>query len=490
MQNRRDFLARSAACAALTAAGAGPSFAQDTPLEFDDDLFLAVLGEQSADDNPLLKRGPSEATALGRKIKKILSAEMPERSIIWAPEVQLSPDYRHLGAARADGSFTLTHEVMERLCAANSFAPVAAATNTAKASGRDGAVGSTKILIGLRGCIADGTTSGASIKLKVATPDHINLKCMIGVWDTEAKSFTVFPGSTVPDQGYVLAQTLDVDKIPERLPTQIGACSVARKNLTSFGFANMVPTGQFIYVVGTHNLKWKPPELRSPKQVASAGMRDVRQPAAFRQASIYPTLRVLTSNKDVFYSTDAYWDMDARSWGVNIHAAYKPKTHWKFDSAGCQVVRGYYTVLDDPTGKGKPAIEAGGDYAQFRIAAGLSAVPTFVKTPETWADSLATTDDGKLFYSYLLVTGQELAAHAAATTPTAQQSLKRLRFGSTGPRVTELCRALTAAGFRTKAETSEFDHSVACDLLRWQVCNGGADGIVTPSIAAELKMSI
>lgn len=37
-----------------------------------------------------------------------------------------------------------------------------------------------------------------------------------------------------------------------------------------------------------------------------------------------------------------------------------------------------------------------------------------MKTPQTWADSLATTDDGKLFYSYLLVTGRELAAHAAA----------------------------------------------------------------------------
>jgi len=178
------------------------------------------------------------------------------------------------------------------------------------------------------------------IKLKTAIPDHINLRCLIGVWDTEAKTFALFPGSTVPDQGYVLAQTLDVEKIPERMPTEIGACKVKRMNLAGVGFANMVPTGQFTYVVGTHDLKWTAPELRSPKRVASEGMRDVRQPAAFRQSSIYPTLRVLTSDKDIFYSREAYWDMEARSWGVNIHAAYKPKTYWKFNSAGCQVIRG------------------------------------------------------------------------------------------------------------------------------------------------------
>jgi hypothetical protein len=50
---------------------------------------------------------------------------------------------------------------------------------------------------------------------------------------------------------------------------------------------------------------------------------------------------------------------------------------------------------------------------------GLSATLNFVKTPQTWTDSLATTDDGKLFYSYLPVIGQKLAAHAAAATSAA-----------------------------------------------------------------------
>lgn len=491
MHDRRQFLARAAACAAFASAAPAASFAQETPLEFDDDLFLAVLGEQEAFNNPLLKRGPSEATALGRKIKSILSATSPERRIAWAPQAHQSPDYHHLSTSSGTESFTLTHDVMLRLCSANGFDPVANAARMARQSKREGAVGSPKILIGFRGCIADGPSSGSAIKLKAVTPDHVNLRCVIGVWDTEAKTFSLFPGSTVPDQGYVLAQTLDVEKIPERLPTEIGACKVKRMNMTGVGFANMVPTGQFTYVVGTHNLKWIAPELRSPKRVASEGMRDVRQPAAFRQVSIYPTLRALTSDKDIFYSRNAYWDMDARSWGVNIHAAYKPKALWKFDSAGCQVIRGYYTVLDDPNGKGKPAIEAGGDYAQFRIAAGLSAIPNFVKTPETWADSLETADDGKLFYSYVLVTGQEVAAHAAATTASAQQALKRLRFGSMGSQVSALCKALTAAGFRTKAATQEFDHSVACDVLRWQMCNeGGADGIITPASASRLGTTI
>jgi hypothetical protein len=490
MQTRRDLLARSAAFAAAAAFPAG-AFAQGAELELDDDLFMTTLSEYGAYNNPLLKRGPSEGTALGRKVKKILSAASPERSIIWTPDYKLSPDFRHLPALESEPSFTLTHAVMERLCAANGFTPVASAAREAKASKREGATGATKVLIGLRGCMTDGPTRGAAIKLKAVTPDHITLKCLIGVWDTQAKTFELFPGSTVPDQGYVLAQALSVDKVADRLPLEFGGCEVPRKNMSSVGFANMGPTGQFTYVVGLHNMSWKAPERRTPPRVGSPGMRDVRQPAAFRQVSLYPTLRVLTTAKDIYYSTGAYWDMDRRSWGVNIHAAYKPKPYWQFDSAGCQVIRGHYSVMDDPNGKGKPAVDAVGDYGKFRVAAGLSATPNFVTKPETWADSLATTDDGKLFYSYLLVTGRELGLHAAATAPAAEQNLKRLRYGSRGPAVTALCQALTKAGFRKAAATSTFDHGVACDVLRWQMCHAnGADGIVTPEMAQALGFAI
>lgn len=490
MHTRRDFLARTTALAAMAAFPAD-ALADEAAVELEDDLFMTTLSEYGAYNNPLLKRGPSEGTALGRKVKKILSAATPERSIIWTPDIKLSPDLRHLMSFAAAPSFTLTHAVMERACAANGFMPVAAAAREAKTSKRTGAKGATKVLIGLRGCVPDGPTSGTAIKLKAVAPDHITLKCLIGVWDTQAKTFELFHGSTVPDQGYVLAQALSVDKIADRLPLEFDNCQVPRKNLSGVGFANMGPTGQYAYVVGLHNMSWKAPERRSPPRVGSPGMRDVRQPAAFRQLSLYPTLRVLTTEKNIYYSTSAYWDMDRRSWGVNIHAAYKPKPYWQFDSAGCQVIRGHYSVMDDPNGKGKPAVEATGDYGKFRVAAGLSATPNFVKKPESWTDSLATTDDGKLFYSYLLLTGRELALHAAAATPAAEQALKRLRFGSSGPSVVALCKALTKAGFRKAPDTKMFDHSVACDVLRWQMCHaGGADGVVTPEMAAALKFTI
>lgn len=496
MQNRRRFLTNAVAMAAASALPQ-TAFGEAAPeLELDDDLFLTTLAEQDAYTNPLLKRGPSEATALGRRVKKLLSGADPERVVSWVADAKKAPDLRHLTSfALAGDTFTLTHDVLQSACIANGFDPVAASNRAAKATGQKDATGSTKVLIGLRGCVpatGGAPVSGTKIELKSVTPDHATLKCLIGVWDTATKQIDLFAASTVPDRGYILAQALTIEKAPELLPKEFGTCSVPRWNMTGLGFANMIPTGQFLFVLGTHNLKWKAPEKRTPPIVGSKGMRDVRQPAAFRQASIYPTLRVMTENKNIMYSTEAYWDMRATSWGVNIHAAYKPKPLWQFDSAGCQVIRGYYTVLDDPNGRGKPAVDATGDYARFRTAAGLSAVPDFVKTPETWADSLATKDGGKRFASYILFTGRELAVHAQAAGATrSQAATKRLRFGSRSPAVAALCQALRKAGFRTAGDTKTFDHSVARDYLNWQTCRGtGADGIVTPDIAVELKFTI
>ena len=492
MMLRREFLGGATA---FTAASLCPvsSLAGTEMLDADDDLFVTTLLDSGAYDAPLLNRGPSEASALGRRVKAILSSSNPSRRIIWAPDMRLSPDFRHLVSFPDASVFKLTHKVMERICTANGFAPTTAASRRAQASARSGATGSTKVLIGIRGCIPVASTAGSEIELMAVQPDHIALRCMIGVWDIETRQFQLFRGSTVPDQGYVLGQALNADKVVDRLPQTIDSCIIKRINLSGYGVSNMIPTGQFSFVVGTHlGGSWIAPERRNPPMRPGPGARDPRQPAAFRQdaSALYPTLRVLSNERNLFYSVDSHWDMDPRSWGVNIHAAYKPKPLWGFNSAGCQVVAGHYSVMDDPNGLGKPAVEAIGDYGRFRVAAGLSAMPDFIKTPKTWADSLATTDDGRRFYSYLLLTGREVALHASATLGS-EERLKRLRFGSSGPTVVALCKALTKAGFRKRAPSAEYDHSVACDVLRWQRCfSGAADGIVTPEMANALGFTL
>jgi hypothetical protein len=54
---------------------------------------------------------------------------------------------------------------------------------------------------------------------------------------------------------------------------------------------------------------------------------------------------------------------------------------------------------------------------RFASLKGWSATPNFVKSPETWTDSMATTDGEKLLYATLLVMGQERTAHAASPPP-------------------------------------------------------------------------
>jgi hypothetical protein len=236
-----------------------------------------------------------------------------------------------------------------------------------------------KTLFGFRGCVLP-TGQGPVLKvptqrLVTARPDHINLRCVIGVWDREGEVISLFPGSTVPNVDLMYGYT-------------VGA----------FG-CNMMPTGLHQYKVGPH--------------------RGARQPGAFRQQM---PLWVLRSRERLEYAADdsgVVWDdLDGSLPFDNVHAAMLDERSRPpfFSSAGCQVVAGRYK-------DGVPT----GAWAEFRKAAGLA------HPPMMRSQNGITSDDGRDF-DYLLLTGDEGAAAAAGLGAPP----RTLRYGSTGPLVAKL----------------------------------------------------
>jgi len=91
MQDRRELLARAAAFTALASSAAAPSSLRETPLEFEDDLFLAALGRAGRIQQSASETWAERSHRPGRKIKRILSAGTPERRILWAAGSRSDP---------------------------------------------------------------------------------------------------------------------------------------------------------------------------------------------------------------------------------------------------------------------------------------------------------------------------------------------------------------------------------------------------------------
>jgi hypothetical protein len=288
----------------------------------------------------------------------------------WAVDAD-SPDYQHIAANSFDKTpFDFTSAHLSSLCDANRFN-----VKTNEKDPRD------EVIFALRGCcLADGKESSGgfvtTLKLQEAVPDHQQSRCVIGVWKRSTNQLAAFLGSTVPYWGGMVKQ---IDEPTKKI-------------------CNLLPTGRYIYTVGTHR--------ESEKEFAIFG--------ALRQQSDVPCIR---TKDDLIYEIDDEWDFGDP--GDNIHPSRHAKPTDKFSSEGCMTIPGGGTFMEREK-------KIDGQWAEFRKAAGLT------------ANKAPVGEDGRKFVVVVL-TGRE--ARLKSTTKT---DLARLRFGSEGDDVKLLQTALAA----------------------------------------------
>jgi len=324
----------------------------------------------------------------------------PLEMAVWPADPE-TIDYAHLPAGD-DESFVLNDAALRRILESHSYSRLVA--------------GQPLVLFGIRGARRTQAAPAEPvfedvIELVEVPPDHFDYKCVLGVWDTAARKVWATFASTTPHVAYLFAQ---------------------REASTFSNEANMMPTGLYRYAVGTH------------RNATSS-----TQPGAFRPDSkAFAVLRCVDDGP-ITMSRHQFWDTRPTNHGDNIHAgtyssrADRPR-YW---SAGCQVVPGFYDA-DGPQG----------DWARFRIAAGLRRSPRITRNEEIAPGrfDVATSEDGRR-YSYLLTTGRDVRlASENRLAPT-------LRFGSSGAKV----RALQAALGVPEAERDGiFGLDVQTRLLR------------------------
>jgi outer membrane protein OmpA-like peptidoglycan-associated protein/peptidoglycan hydrolase-like protein with peptidoglycan-binding domain len=348
------------------------------------------------------------------------TAPMTAADVRWAAD-GVSPDYRHLAAAIDTKPFTLTAAVIQRLIQCNRFS-------------LDGVA--SKIVFGLRGCTLDADVAAFTdkIELREIEPNHIDNRCVLGVFDNLAKKITAFRASTVPNWEYM-------EKYRQSRSKR----------------ANLLPTGRYLMTVGTH---------RPKKKDASGNWTDNpgRIQGALRQGQ---RIVVLRSEDDLTYTVRDTWDETVPH--DNIHPGIVAvqggtSTVPDYSSAGCNTVPGG-SVADAPSGA----------WADFRKALGLD-------------NARPTSDDGKTF-AYVLLTGREARLTSGAATP-----LPRLRFGSSGAEVRSLQEALAKhpKKFFSGKSDGEFGAATSTAFIKFQKDRdgGAADGIVTPSDATALGFAL
>ncbi len=391
-------------------------------LSFQTDGFVTVDDaefEPSYDEaRPHVRRARAHSafSAALDKTKKLTAAD-----IRWAADTQ-SIDYRHLGVPIDTKPFELTSAVFDTLVRLNRF-PLDGVEN--------------RVVFGLRGCTLDAnvTTFSTKVTVREIEPNHIDSRCVIGVWDRAAGRLVALQASTVPNWEYM-------EKYRQNR---------AKK-------ANLLPSGRYLMTVGTHRPKRENAKgelVDNPKRVQGALRND-------------QNVVVLRSEDDLGYTTKDTWDETVAN--DNIHAAIvkvnATGTTPDFSSAGCQTVPGT-SEGDTPAGT----------WSEFRTALGLD-------------NAKPTKDDGTKF-AYLLLSGREARCIVAAPASTA---LARLRFGSKSDEVRQLQEALTKHGkkyYKGKAD-GEFGAGTAMAFIKYQKDRdaGAADGIVTPTDATALGLTL
>ena len=389
--------------------GAGSAAAQKRGQEISDKQAIDILIEESE----------AEKHPVARTLIKPFWFTQPvgERPSPTWPQDNVSFDYAHLAAQpNSTNAFELTVPVLEQLLELNSFQ-------------RDKQL--PKLLFGLRGCMLpsnqDRAGFAANHRLTATRPNHIDPRCLIGVWDTTAKAIALFKASTVP------------------------CADLMEKQIEGSLACNMMPTGLHHYRVGPH---------RAP-----------RQPGAFRQQT---PLWVMRSKKKLQYAAndpDTLWDdLNGELPFDNIHAAMlssrtKPPF---FSSAGCQVVSGAYDANHIPTGA----------WAEFRKAAGLHHPIKFTK-------GSASDQDGQPF-DYALLTGKDAQLVAGGSGKAA----RALRYGSSGAPVSQLQENLAGQLGTPVEKTATFDRNTLGAVVRWQVAKKIAPtGIIAAEAARLLNLN-
>jgi hypothetical protein len=380
-----------------------------------DDAEFEPDYDEANPNKPVVKASSAFSAALAG-VKKMTAAD-----VRWAAD-SVSPDYRHLGVAIDTKPFTLTPTVIDRLISCNRFS-------------LDGV--ESKVVFGLRGCTLDAnvTTFTDKIEVREIEPNHIDNRCVIGVFDNVHKKIVAFQASTVPNWEYMERYRQDRSKK-----------------------ANMQPTGRYLLVIGTHRPKKKNAKgdlVDNPNRIQGALRQDQR-------------IVVLRTEDDLTYTVQDTWDETVPN--DNIHAGIVAintgtSTVPDYSSAGCNTVPG--ASKDD-----KPS----GAWADFRKALGLD-------------NAKPTADDGKRF-AYVLLTGRE--ARLMATPSSA--SITRLRFGSNGADVKALQDALAkhARKYYTGKADGDYGPKTATAFIKYQKDrdSGAADGIVTPTDSTALGFTL
>lgn len=308
--------------------------------------------------------------------------EKRDKEVKWALDHR-SPDYAHLKSKGATlREFPLRADDLELLATLNDF-PVARLKDT-------------PVLFGLRGCALAKPASGLQqeVTLKDIRPTHGKVGCVIGAWDRVRKLVAVFPASTVPMESIVEAHYEGSSKS-----------------------GNILPTGYYGYIVGSHCTEsggCRPGCFLLRYENGDKRVVPVRRA---KKTNVAPG----ASSKVIAY--DLFDEVDVCAPGDNIHPSFRSNGD-SFSSWGCQVVQGNYTNGAHT----RP-------WADFRRAAGM------------------TDDDGdpKRRYDYMLLTGVEAMRASDARLqgkvddPAFRMSLRRLRFGSEGPAVMALQKALALA---------------------------------------------
>lgn len=347
----------------------------------------------------------------------------PLEKAVW-PKNADSVDYSHLpeGDTRA---FKLNDTVLQRIVAANAYTRLFP----------DQAL----VLFGIRGASRTGQVAASpefqgEIEVVEAVPDHFDYRCLLGVWNRTTRKVWVAPASTVPHVAYLFAQ---------------------REAGTFSNEANMVPTGLYRYVVGTH-------------RNATSSF----QPGAFRpDMNAFVVVRCVQDGP-LTLGRNQFWDVRLTNHGDNIHAGTYTvrEDRPRFWSAGCQVLPGSYTGGN---------LVPQGDWARFRIAAGLARTPAIASRRDLGGGrfDVQTREDGRRF-NYLLTTGRDVRLAGENALP------RTLRLGSVGTAVKALQAAL---GIPATRQDGIFGQDVQARILARKVATAP---IIDPKIARELGINL
>ncbi|MEM6413307.1 MAG: hypothetical protein AAF720_01455 [Pseudomonadota bacterium] len=338
-------------------------------------------------------RIPKLDSSLSETLKqrvKYWQLDLDDKPLPYWADNQNQPDYYFFSKHYSNEyeKFELNNDVLKVLAERNSFA---------FADVRDVRI------IGLRGCELDDQSLMSdwqlSHRLRVVKPDHKNRRCLIGVWRPQSGEIRLFSASTVPQASNMFAS----------LASQGSTCS-------------LLPTGLYRYRLGIHNAKRRP------------------QPGALRIDEKYVVLRTTTDLKYDVFSKHDYW---TRGSYHNIHSATNGVGAIKFDSSGCQVIRGSYNSA---------RTLGTNEWAIFQKSAGL------VSDDGT---AFAAEKPGEGTYEYMLLTAAE-AALAYHSSSDFNETYYPLRHGSSGERVLKMREFLysnhpVVVGKKPPRPTDNFD---------------------------------